>query len=103
MSPASISLVCGLVEIGELSSLSRSPFCCRHRVLAVTDLQVVQEFDGASESSCRTKSRKLQHNGDVVGGVASRPSLPASHNPPRPLPLKRLKTRPKPRCGCHRR
>ena len=41
----------------------------RHRVPTVADLQVVQQLDGACESRRGTKSRKLQHHGDIVGGV----------------------------------
>src|SRR6185369_4951544 len=40
-----------------------------HRMLAVTDLQIVEEFDGAPVRSRRAKPGKMQHDSHVVAAV----------------------------------
>ena len=47
----------------------------RHRMLAVTDLKVVQQLDGARERCRRTQSRELEHHCDIIRGVEERQQI----------------------------
>ena len=47
----------------------------RHRVLAVSDLEIVEQFDGARARRRGAKSGKMEHHGDIVGGVEERQQI----------------------------
>ncbi|GLS34740.1 hypothetical protein GCM10010869_03280 [Mesorhizobium tianshanense] len=40
-----------------------------HRVLAVADLEVIEQLDGVLMRCRGAKSRKVEHHGHVVGGI----------------------------------